>query len=305
LLSALIFVSVRSGYNLIIEPKSSHSIKAIYRVLKFALKHKSPVNRSALTYWEDNIPSRLDLAKSRYGGLFSTEYVENVKTFLKLLLFCFPVLPSVGVFGSMLSSLSGDSRSNHSASKLWFISYPLMPIFFTVILYEFLLFPFTKSCKKLSMLQRLCLVVFVSMLLCLSILLWDIVDLKVSISQNAKYFFRVALWCVLPSLIFDYVLSVIQFVCAQSPYNMRALLLSYVVIIILFGSGIGGSFYLLFRQFCTSDYCDIVRDSVSLVVSLIGFILNCEFAKRYVLRRRDDIEHVQFWVESYYDKILP
>ena len=38
---------------LIIEPKSPQSLKNIYRVLKFAAKHKAPLNRSALTYWEE------------------------------------------------------------------------------------------------------------------------------------------------------------------------------------------------------------------------------------------------------------
>ena len=54
-------------------------------MLKFAAKHKAPVNRSALTYWEEDIPSRVDLGKSKYGGPFTTEQVEDVKTFLKLL----------------------------------------------------------------------------------------------------------------------------------------------------------------------------------------------------------------------------
>ena len=56
----------------IIEPRSPQSLRIIYRVLKFAFKHKAPFNRSALTYWEENIPSRVDLGKSRYGGPFTT-----------------------------------------------------------------------------------------------------------------------------------------------------------------------------------------------------------------------------------------
>ena len=75
----------------IIEPKSHQSLRIIYRVLKFAVKHKAPLNRSALTYWEENIPSRLDLGKSRYGGPFTTEQVEDVKTFFRLLLVLLPV----------------------------------------------------------------------------------------------------------------------------------------------------------------------------------------------------------------------
>ena len=55
-------------------------IKLIVRVLNYARKHKYPENRSALTYWEEEVPSRLDLGKEKYGGPFSEEEVENVKT---------------------------------------------------------------------------------------------------------------------------------------------------------------------------------------------------------------------------------
>ena len=34
----------------------------IYHVLKYAKNHKHPIGRSALTYWENKIPSRIDLA---------------------------------------------------------------------------------------------------------------------------------------------------------------------------------------------------------------------------------------------------
>ena len=77
---------------LIVEPKSPQSLKTIYCVLKFAAKHKVPINRSAFTYWEEDLPSRLDLGKLRYGGPFTTEQVEDVKTFFKILLTLSPVL---------------------------------------------------------------------------------------------------------------------------------------------------------------------------------------------------------------------
>ena len=76
---------------LIIEPKSPQSLKTIYQVLKFAAKHKAPLNRSALTYWEEDIPSRIDLSKSKYGGPFTTEQVEDVKTILGLLAMSLPL----------------------------------------------------------------------------------------------------------------------------------------------------------------------------------------------------------------------
>ena len=70
-------------------------VKVIGQVLNYARKNKHPKNCSALIYWEEDYPSRLDLGKDKYGGLFSLEQVEDVKTFLRLI----PLLISVvGVF---------------------------------------------------------------------------------------------------------------------------------------------------------------------------------------------------------------
>uniref|UniRef100_A0A1X7VDS3 Uncharacterized protein n=1 Tax=Amphimedon queenslandica TaxID=400682 RepID=A0A1X7VDS3_AMPQE len=41
------------------------------RILCYARKHKYPENRSALTYWEEEAPSRLNLGKDKYGGPFT------------------------------------------------------------------------------------------------------------------------------------------------------------------------------------------------------------------------------------------
>ncbi len=79
---------------LTIEPRSPQALKTIYRVLKFGAKHKAPINRSAFTYWEEKIPSRLDLGKLRYGGPFTTEQVEDVKTFFKIVIVHLPLFIS-------------------------------------------------------------------------------------------------------------------------------------------------------------------------------------------------------------------
>ena len=59
--------------------------KTVYRVLKFAKEHRYPLQRSAFTYSDNYIPSRLDFAKERFGGPFTTEQVEDVKTLLRIL----------------------------------------------------------------------------------------------------------------------------------------------------------------------------------------------------------------------------
>ena len=60
-------------------------VKHIAKVLQYARHHTAPVFRSAFTYGEGP-PSRLDLAKDRYGGPYTTEEVEDVKSFGRILL---------------------------------------------------------------------------------------------------------------------------------------------------------------------------------------------------------------------------
>ena len=54
--------------NLNIEVPSHNPLKLVYQVLKYSWKHKVPEHRSAFTYWEEDIPPRIDLGKSKYGG---------------------------------------------------------------------------------------------------------------------------------------------------------------------------------------------------------------------------------------------
>ena len=65
----------------------------VFKVISFARKHKHPLRPSAFTYCDNYIPSRIDFAKERYGGPFTTEQVENVKTFLRILLILFSIGP--------------------------------------------------------------------------------------------------------------------------------------------------------------------------------------------------------------------
>ena len=66
----------------LIEPGTFNPYKLVH---KFARQHKTPVNRSAFTYCEVEVPTGLDLAKDKYGGPFTTEQVEDVKVFYGIL----------------------------------------------------------------------------------------------------------------------------------------------------------------------------------------------------------------------------
>ena len=92
---ALILITCYNKW-LIKEPPPKNSYKLIYKIIKFAPVTKHPRCRSAFTYCEDELPSRIDFGKSKYGGPFTTEQVEDVKTLLRLLLL-------ISVFGVIAS----------------------------------------------------------------------------------------------------------------------------------------------------------------------------------------------------------
>ena len=72
-------------YYLTIEPPSNiDPVKLIGKVIKYAWKHKYPERPSSFTY-SGGIPSRLDYGKNRYGGPFTTDQVEDVKSFWNVL----------------------------------------------------------------------------------------------------------------------------------------------------------------------------------------------------------------------------
>ena len=128
----------------------------------YAWKHKQPTRRSAFTYGESP-PSRLDLGKQRYGGPFTTEQVENVRTFLYIIgIF-------VGVFGYALPDTTKANLSMqykqclsqneaYTFSEIMILDYPLtIPysvVFIGVLIHQFVIIPFFPR-YILSILKRL------------------------------------------------------------------------------------------------------------------------------------------------------
>ena len=108
-----------------IEPVGINPVNQIIDVLKYAYHHKYPVRRSALSYYQNTYPSRLDFGKVQYGGPFTNEEVEDTKTVLRLLVLL------LSLFGFHLSS-DEFSVNNHvlykscpsSLALLYFIGNP-------------------------------------------------------------------------------------------------------------------------------------------------------------------------------------
>ena len=113
----------KSKHHLYILRAGLNPFKNIYKVLKYSWNHKVPQHRSAFTYWEEDIPRRIDLGKNKYGGPFTNEEVEDTKTVLRIL----PLL--LCLFGY---HLAGDGYS--APDQLQRTSCPSLTVLLLIVL---------------------------------------------------------------------------------------------------------------------------------------------------------------------------
>ena len=307
----LLSVSVFLPKWFIVEPKSPQTLKNIYKVLKFAVKHKAPLNRSALTYWEEDIPSRIDLGKSKYGGPFTTEEVEDVKTVLRLIVFGIPL--SLATFSSTLNTkMSGDVHKSFpglslcSTNIVYYFTYSSsICSVFGIVVYEFVVFPLVRN--RLPNIRwkigfaLLLLNVFCS--ICFALKLVEYIFL--SDTRITEWIISV-LYDSMTGLVLQMLLiSTLEFMCAQSPYNMRGLLISFVLPLYTFLGFYGEVFgKTLVIELCHEAWCGVVSFSVKTLVCFIGFIVYCLVARWYKVRVRDEDYSPQRVVEEVYDRYL-
>ena len=288
---------------LIIEPKSPQSLKNIYKVLKFAAKHKAPINRSALTYWEEDIPSRLDLGKSRYGGPFTTEQVEDVKTFFRLLLLLLPVwivLLSANMLGTFWVDIFEVFEHYNQSSCLdhvyiMFTYDNWWCCLITLFVYSFCVYPCVKN-KLPTILKRLGTYLF----------LLTIVTIVYAFSG---YYFWSSMWphfvhsWLLSSLLSLAILSSVEFVCAQSPYNVRGLLTGFYYIVLGASIVLGQTTNNFLKEDSSKQYL-IILFSIGGGLSIAGFLLYLVVAGRYKMRVRDEEYFPYVHIEATYDRYL-
>jgi len=289
------------------EPQSPQSLKIITRVIKFAAKHKSPVYRSALTYWEENIPSRLDLGKSKYGGPFTTEQVENVKTFLKILLMPLPYLVLILATNIILPVYNVYFVEQQNCTSAWVYIFTYNPwwlIALSTVIFEGLVYPLVghklpNTLKRMGCVKALLLAINIGFLLTNVYLLYFPSKTEVTKTFIASCILYGPLSMVLTT-------SMYEFVCAQAPYNMRGLLTGYTIFLNTTGLVLGFVIFEIMASFCDNKYmyCSIIKFSLSSFLSLIGFIAHCVLSIRYKRRVRDEEYCAHTVVEDVYDRYL-
>ena len=275
-------------------------IKLIVRVLCYARKHKYPENRSALTYWEEEAPSRLDLGKDKYGGPFTEEEVEDVKTVFRML----PLF-----IGFVVINLSDDTYWSVDKSltlQTWLAVTDILYYICTVVLMLVYLFYIRVCFYKYipSMLTRMSVGIFLAFIATLSkVIIFFIERSHPDINNYAKILF-------VPQTIlsFSYTLLYpvsLEFTVAQSPVHMRGVMVGlwYAT---SYGLGFLINIIIKFpfdcesQYICTSFYYYITKSVLVLIILIVFVIL----AKRYKYRVRENEVNIVQIVDDHYQRYM-
>ena len=324
---------------LIKEPVTQNPFKLIYRVLKYALKHKYARQRSAFTYCEDELPSRLDFGKSKYGGPFTTEQVEDVKTFFRALGL---VLIVSFTYAMRKDFFFRDHLLNETIIQV--DTYPLKKCSYMFIVMnmfyiaptllipfnEIFLHPLFQRCLP-GMSSHRKIVIGLILLIIRYILMILFVTLSRQHYLINEEFTNNSLVCVCyndSAVIYDFrfyaipdvissvsftmtVIGVIEFLCAQIPYSMKGMLvgLIYGLIIVFFPFGQGIIFIFKATSSSWSDDalfgCEFWYLQIKLILILISSLFLLLWSIIYKKRKREDVlpnEHI--FAERYYSKKL-
>ena len=317
------------------EPGRHNPYKMVFKVLNFARKHKYPLQRSAFTYCDDERPSRLDFCKQRFGGPFTTEQVEDVKTFLKIVLVLMCIGP-VFVMDLPAKNIIMYYFEVHLGAPVKFrwisivvnggiVKSILSTIFLPI--YMWIIFSVMRN-RVPSMLRRLGFGIVVYFLGIVSFFMLDIyghshdngecifnftINDTVHIPQLklnwAAYVPSNILIGIGPTLV---TVTIFEFISAQSPHSMKGFLLGTYFAISGFYRFVSSCILIPFswdKVWASGDYpphigCVFGYFIVICTIALIGVVLYLIAAKRYVNRERDDRPYDQRYVIDVYDRYL-
>ena len=288
--------------------KTGNPIKLIFQVLNYARKNKCPRLRSALTYIDEEHPSRIDFGKYKFGGPFTEEEVEDVKTIFSL----FPVL--LVTFGvAFLCELGLSPNLSKKAFKCVYVSnITVMNIdalcFFLIPVYRFVVYPLAR--KHLPSLLKM---IGVGLILFL-------VSTVVNITASATMHFfgscnitmsdtpQVSQYWTLVIGIFNglgavvTVMFLFEFTMAQTPNRMRGIMMGLVIAIVGWSTNGSPFFTGILNKFIPERimfYVYLALPPLGMLILITIFVI---VAKRYKLRERERHVNIQAIVEEHYER---
>ena len=331
-----------------LEPAGVNPYKLVYRVVKFAYRHKVPLRRSAFTYCDEESPTRLDIGKHKFGGPFTTKQVEDVKAFwgiLKILITIGPAFLLQTVMQTLLPAFAKHSntfvnttvhREVHleGMTRHILISNGLLSPLLVVIcipLYLCWIRPHITYYIP-GMLKRIqiALVVMVLSLICTFVMdvvvhvnnteyancMFKLEFIKTHISsdvpkfpsspplyQNAYFFTTQHVLTALADMLFD--IAILEFICSQSPYSMKGLLLGIFFLTKNLFQGIAvvsiipfGTVWKIESLSCGSGFY-----AMYILIGLLEFVLFSCVSKRYKYRNVNEPSNEYRYAEEYYSNI--
>ena len=274
-------------------------IKLIVRVFCYARKHKYPENRSALTYWEEEAPSRLDLGKDKYGGPFTEEEVEDVKTIFRMLPLFIGFLAFILSDDSYWSAV--DSFTLPTCLAVTDSQYRFCSVILMLVYLFFIRVCFYKYIP--SMLTRMSVGIFLAFIVTVSkVIIFVIERSQPDINNFSKFLF-------IPETIqsFSYILVYpvsLEFTVAQSPVHMRGVMVGLWYTSWGIGLFINIIVKLRFncesQYICTSFYYYITKSVLVLIILIVFVIL----AKRYKYRVRENEVNIVQIVDDHYQRYM-
>ena len=321
-LSLILLTDCLYHHKLEVHFKPCNPVKTAFRVLNYARKTKYPERRSALTYIDEEEPTRLDYGKQKFGGPFSEEEVEDVKTILRMLVFYLIVLIGVILFDDTKSLIHAHIipstiNTRGCVESITYISNKLTAAVLIPV-YRFVLFPFIRI-KLPSIFKRVgaaLVLVFISSLLDLTLdtightlsnstqCMFDTSSVPANTLPISPY------WLLIRDLVYSigYVLALISAIetyLAQTPISLRGTATGLGAVIGLIAQSIRLGIISFISQFNLSKvtpscgfYFYLVQ-SILIMLFLVIFVL---FAKRYKLRERDRHVNLQAIVEEHYER---
>ncbi len=301
-------------------PRITNPIKLIYNVLKYAKQNQYPRNRSALTFWEDTKLTRINMAKSKYGGPFTEEEVEDVKTGLRLI----PVIVLTAGIGILVSSKPCTSFSKREERSIdqglltTFVDESVENAILTVVfvlLYHYLIYPilyrYVPSLLRLIGIGMLLIFISQAYLTVLDPVRNYIDDQPICIFNSTNSTQLNGLWCFPYTTIsaISHLLVVLfgfEFIVAQTPQSMKGMAIglwfafSGIIEIFCFNMH-----YLFIAVENTSKFnCGFYFFLTKMSMSIILLVLYILVAKRYTLRVRDSPVNVNIIAEDHYIKYM-
>ena len=332
LMSALLFsvaliLDFCFHHKLVKEPVTVNPVSFIFKVLKYAAKHKYPVQRSAFTYCENEQPTRLDYGKSKYGGPFTTEQVEDVKTFWRILVVILVIsmlhVPIISIFIScplFEKQFRSDSLSNCIQQTFSGVFSPNSFIAYTMPLYELLIYPCLRN-RGPSIFQSAGIGAAALIASSLYGIAVEAVRQVMSngtteclftedSSNTSTVVYDLLIANVLKSILGLAALltyrSNIVLICAQAPYNMTSLLigLSFAFQFLFggFGEAISIPWSNKWFEVLQTSICGVWFYLTNLIMAILIALLLFLAIRWYKGRERDEITESQNMVEDVYYK---